>query len=105
MQLTVLFWNVHENPIIDRAARIAAGFDVDIVLLAECTSSASELAESVSKARGIKYNPISSPKSKLRVCSRFSGDQLRERYTNLLEAQSKSRFLLRNLANLAGSIL
>lgn len=96
--VTILFWNLYRKPIHERVARIVKHFDVDLVILAEC-SIASEILLDV--LNGLEVGPFDCPVSfngKIRLFSRLTDRTVDEQYVDPI-----GRVTVRQISGGAGS--
>ena len=80
--MTFLFWNLNEQALSHRIARLAAGHHVDVIMLAECALESALILAALNAGGGQPYCMPMSESRKIRVFTRFAETQLVELYTN-----------------------
>ncbi len=74
--LTFLFWNLNGKPLEASVARLVQRHAVDVLILAECTSSAATILTELSKKNAGNFEWTSSRQTLTHVFSRFGGADL-----------------------------
>ncbi|MBI1249126.1 hypothetical protein GC197_14945 [bacterium] len=74
-----LFWNLKKNPIADLVGKLANQHDADLVILAECHDTVSNLLDALNP-REARYRLHDSPSRIIRIFSRLPKSQIRPVY-------------------------
>ncbi len=95
---TILFWNIRKKPILDRVARIAGRYGVDVLVLAECDAEESDVLAALAEHAGTGWHHPPSVPSKLKVFSHLPVGNLTEVFSTANE-----RLTIRETKSVAGT--
>jgi len=69
--ISFLFWNVNQQPLSDRIARITAAYTVDVVILAECTMQSATVSRALNGVGMGTFHVVPGSGSELRLFTRL----------------------------------
>ena len=69
--ITFLFWNVKQQPLRERVARLVVAHSVDVVILAECAMSSAVVSRAINDATGETFRVVPGSGSELRLFTRL----------------------------------
>lgn len=97
--IAILFWNIRKKSILDRVARIAGRYDVDVLVLAECEAEESGVLAALAEHAGTGWHHPPSVPSKLKVFSHLPVGNVTEVFSTANE-----RLTIRETKSASGSI-